>query len=70
MKEGKEIILCDFEICPMKSKCAFYCPTMDKSKTVHYGSYPYEVLKGRCFEEIDVDDIVKKVTDFLNPFKN
>lgn len=61
---NKETILCDYQQCPMKFRCAFFCPTMDKSKTLHYGSYPFEVRKGRCFQEKEPD---VKIINFNKP---
>jgi hypothetical protein len=55
MKANRETIMCDYQ-CEKHSSCAFYCPTMDKTKTLHYGANPYEKLKGRCFKEKEIDE--------------
>jgi hypothetical protein len=52
-----KIILCDFAQCPKKDTCAFYCPTMDKTKTLHWGAYPFETFKGRCYQKREIDII-------------
>jgi hypothetical protein len=57
MKEEKVIpTLCDFK-CPKHESCAFYCEGMDKTKTRHWGSLPFEVMKGRCYQKIELDII-------------
>lgn len=50
MKEKGKIILCSGEGCPLKDACAFYCPTMDKRKTLHWGKIPYKHEKNKCSE--------------------
>lgn len=63
MKTEREVpILCDGiakdgKVCPLIDRCAFYCPTMDKTKTDHYAWAPYNFDKGECgqFDEIDID---------------
>lgn len=47
-KDGKDV-------CPLRNNCAFYCPTMDKTKTDHFAWMPYK--KGKCdeYEQIDLD---------------
>jgi hypothetical protein len=64
VKEQKEIpTLCDFEQCPVKDTCAFFCPTMDKTKTRHWGIYPYEIRKGKCYEKRELD-IIKLLLNY------
>jgi hypothetical protein len=56
-KEKDRIILCEGTKCPLAEKCDKYCPTMDKTKTVHWGIIPYNHQKGKCsyFKESDID---------------
>jgi hypothetical protein len=56
MEEKKEIILCDFEECPKHLTCAFFCVGFVKAKTLHWGAYPYEKKKGKCYKEKEIDD--------------
>jgi hypothetical protein len=61
MKEKKTIVLCIGTDCPIADTCAFYCPTMDLSKTKHKGVVPYNHEKGKCnfWEEKEEDEPIK-----------
>lgn len=61
----KTIILCDGiakdgKVCPLISHCAYYCPTMDKTKTDHFAWAPYDFTNNRCgeYNEIDIDSLI------------
>jgi hypothetical protein len=53
--EKQKIILCDYTSCGKSETCAFYCPSMDKTKTLHFGADPYPVTKGRCYQKRETD---------------
>jgi hypothetical protein len=62
-------VMCDHQ-CPIYEKCQRYLPSLDRKKDDHIDPMPYKGGKCGFFVELDEDYIVKKVTDFLNPFKN
>lgn len=57
MKKQQSHILCTGEGCPLKEQCAFFCETMTKSKTDHWGVIPYNHEKKKCswFQEKEHD---------------
>lgn len=62
----KNYTLCDFSECPLKEKCARYLEGLDRTKTDHFGNYPFKNGKCNYFEPFTEDDIIKKVTDIVN----
>jgi hypothetical protein len=54
--DNKRTTLCSGENCPIRETCAFYCPTMDKRKTDHWGVVPYNHQKGKCNFFLKKDD--------------
>jgi hypothetical protein len=64
---AKSYTLCDWD-CPLKGTCNRYCPTMDKTKTYHFGVNPYDYKKEKCdwYEEMSEDDLLDRVKSKLN----
>lgn len=63
-------IRCDHSQCPMKSKCLNYKERIDKTKP-HWGSYPYEIFKGKCFRDIETpEDYADKIIEVIKPLPN
>jgi hypothetical protein len=44
----KNYTLCDYKECPLKEKCARYLEDLDRTKTNHFGTIPYNHEKNEC----------------------
>jgi hypothetical protein len=50
--------LCSYEICPLKDSCNCYREVLahwQKKNFLWWAIYPFEAMKGRCFEAKPID---------------
>lgn len=69
--EDKVYPNCDYR-CPLHESCSWYVEKINKSKVIHWGKEPFNYKLNTCswYKAKTIEEIEKKVNDFLSPFNN